>query len=76
MLWSSTVITWPVRPAERRIASSSSGLMVATLMTSAWIPSAASFFAASSVFQTGPPVVRRVTSCPGRSTSALPNWKR
>ena len=56
ILWSSTVTTWPVRPADAGCVSSSSGLIVAALITSADIPSAASCFAASSALKTGPPV--------------------
>jgi hypothetical protein len=50
------------------MVAKSSGFSVATSMTSALMPSAASFSAASSVSFTCAPQVTRVTSLPSRST--------
>src|SRR5215211_7601155 len=69
---SSAMTRCPVFDAESRMARSSSGTRVRRSITSAWIPSAANWFAASSEVATIIEQATIETSAPSRFTAAWP----
>ena len=72
-IWCSSAETaQPVLAIDFRIASSSSGLIVWMLITSAEMPCSARIASASMAFQTKCPVAKMVTSVPSIKVMAFP----